>query len=96
MTSRPCSTCSVTSEGPAAAAKKTLMSDALEALEAAEVLKFDRSRLFYALTPPYAKAADVPLPRQRVSLCYPFSGWTGRIPSGEEATAESTTKVMIN
>jgi hypothetical protein len=38
--------------------KEGPMADALQALEAAGVLKFDRSRLFYALMPPYTKAAD--------------------------------------
>ena len=38
--------------------KEGPMAEALQALEAAGVLKFDRSRLFYALMPPYTKAAD--------------------------------------
>jgi hypothetical protein len=38
--------------------KEGPMAEALQALETAGVLKFDRSRLFYSLTPPYTKAAD--------------------------------------
>lgn len=38
--------------------KEGPMAEALQALEATGVLKFDRSRLFYTLTPPYTKAAD--------------------------------------
>ncbi len=38
--------------------KEGPLANALEALEAAGVLKYDRSRLFYSLTAPYIKPAD--------------------------------------
>lgn len=38
--------------------KEGPMAEALQELESSGVIKFDRSRLFYALTPPYVKAAD--------------------------------------